>query len=107
MVEYHFCKVFSSAFCIACSQSERILSNCATAAAQVFSSTFVNVSLLSPLNASCSTPLNLSSDCLFQKIRCVVSCAMEWLSELSFQFACSAVNPAIAVSAGTNQSFTL
>ncbi len=71
-------------------------------------STGEKVSLLFPLNCSGGfTPLRLYKICVFQKIRCVVSCAIEWSSLLSFQFACSGVSHAIAVSTGTNQSFTL
>src|SRR6516225_7386498 len=92
---------------MAFSHAVRTLSNWCIVAFQLLSSTGEKVSLLSPLKASGFVPRNLSSDCLSQKRRCVVSWAMEWLLLLSFQFACSGVSPLIAILAGTNQSSVL
>ena len=107
IVEYQPASFFSSAFCTATFIAVKTLSSLCTVAFHDASVTGENVSLLSPLKASGFTLLNLSRICLFQKIRCVVSCAIEWLLLLSFQLACSAVKPATAVVGGTNQSFTL
>src|SRR5215831_19817908 len=104
MVEYNGCSFASSAVSTNFSISVKTLSNLLTVAFQEFLSTGENVSLLSPLKAAGFSPLNFASTCSSQKIRCVASCAIEWFSLLSFQFACSGVNPSIATLGGTNQS---
>src|ERR1700684_1315556 len=100
MVDDQSFNFLSSALLTMFSIAVNTLSNLAIVAGHEVALTGAKVSLLSPLKDGGCKPLNLYNVCVFQKIRCVVSCAIEWFSLLSFQLACSGVKPAIAESTG-------